>query len=132
MKDVFARPLPGVYALHDQVPSPTQLLSAPPPYMLRVDQLRLYALARRAGEPWGSYPLWLPESEYLWCVWAQEHADPELFQSLLSIVQLDAWPEVEGLEGWRVGVTSHASVVASPSNSRQVLDLSSCRRLNGC
>lgn len=100
-KDMFVRPLPGIYALHDQVPSPAQLVSAPPRYMFQDDQVRLYALARRAGEPWRTYPLWVPESEYLWCVWARQHSDPEVFESLLSVAQIDAWPEFQESEVWR-------------------------------
>lgn len=100
-KDVFVRLLPGIYALPDQVPSPAQLLSAPPPYMFHEDQVSLYALARRAGEPWGTYPLWLPESEYLWCVWAKTRADNKLLESLLSVSQINAWPKTEDLNTWR-------------------------------
>jgi hypothetical protein len=100
-KDVFVRPLPGIYALHDQVPSPEQVLIAPPQYMFHEYQVRLYALARRAGEPWGTYPLWLPESECLWCIWADKHADKELLESLFSVADLNAWPEIADLETWR-------------------------------
>lgn len=100
-KDIFARPLPGLYALHDQVPSQSALLAEPPPYLFKEDQVRLYALARRAGEPWGAYPLWLPEAEYLWCIWARKHADTEVLESLLSVAQVDAWPEVGDRDVWR-------------------------------
>jgi hypothetical protein len=100
-KDVFVRPLPGIYALHDQVPSPEQVLVAPPQYMFNEYQVRLYALARRAGEPWGTYPLWLPESEYQWCIWADKNAGIELLESLLSVADVNAWPEIADLENWR-------------------------------
>jgi hypothetical protein len=100
-KDIFARPLPGIYALHDQIPSPTNLLATPPAYLFQEDQVRLYARARRAGEPWGAYPLWLPETEYLWCTWARKHADTELFESLLSVAQIDDWPNVADREAWQ-------------------------------
>jgi hypothetical protein len=100
-KDVFIRLLPGIYALHDQVPTSAQLLLAPPLCMFRKDQVRLYAMARRGDEQWGAYPLWLPESEFLWCMWAREQADEELLENLLSIAQLDAWPKTEDLGTWR-------------------------------
>ena len=100
-KDVFARPLPGVYALHDQVLEPDALLRTRPAYLFEENQVRTYAMARRAGEPWGAYRLWRPDVEYLWCVWARKHADTELLESLLSIVEVDAWPEEGDREEWR-------------------------------
>lgn len=100
-KDLFARPLPGIYALHDQIPSPSELLAAPPPYLLQEDQARLYALARRSGEPWGTYPLWSRETEYLWCVWACMHADSALLESLLAVAHIDGWPTHEDRNAWR-------------------------------
>ena len=100
-KDVFARPLPGFYALHSQVPSQSALIAAPPPYLFQEDQIRLYALARRAGEPWGAYPLWLPETEYLWCAWALKHVDTEVLESLLSVAQVDEWPQTGDRGVWR-------------------------------
>jgi hypothetical protein len=100
-KDIFVRLLPGIYALHDQVPTSAQLLLAPPSCMFRKDQVRLYAMARRGGEQWGAYPLWRPESEFLWCMWAREQADEELLGNLLSIAQMDAWASTEDLGAWR-------------------------------
>lgn len=100
-KDTFCRPLPGVYALLNQLPTATNLLESPPSFLLREDQIRTYALARRAGEPWGAYPLWLPETEYVWCVWARKHADSRLLESLLSVVQIEDWPQVDDKEKWR-------------------------------
>lgn len=100
-KDMFCRPLPGVYSLHDQVPSPQDLLASPLRCMLRENQVRAYTFGRRAGEPWGTYPLWLPEAEIAWCAWAREHVGSELFESLLSVVRIEDWPEVPGKETWR-------------------------------
>ncbi|MCG3775340.1 MAG: RNA polymerase sigma factor SigA [Nitrospira sp.] len=99
-KDRFVRPLPGIYALKDQIPRREDLIRLRPKFLFQEEQLRIYAFARQAGEPWGSYPLWLPETEYLWCVWARQHAVPELLESLLSIVDVGAWPEVEGRHEW--------------------------------
>ena len=99
-KDTFTRALPGVYALIDQVPSPEQLMAAPPAYIFEEEQIRIYVLARRAGEPWGGYPLWLPESEYLWCTWARRHADSALLESLLAVARIEAWPAVDDHTEW--------------------------------
>nr|WP_312295463.1 sigma factor-like helix-turn-helix DNA-binding protein [Brevundimonas diminuta] len=100
-KDVFARPLPGVYALHDQVLEPAELLRTRPAYLFEENQIRTYVMARRAGEPWGAYRLWRPDVEYLWSVWARKHADTDLLESLLSVIDVDAWPEVDDREEWR-------------------------------
>ena len=99
-KDVFCRVLPGVYALHHQVPSATELLAAPPAYVLEEDQARLYALARRAGESWGAYPLWMPETEYLLCAWAQGRGKTELLDNLLAVARVDRWPDEIDRERW--------------------------------
>lgn len=100
-KDLFVRPLPGVYALRDQVPTPERLLAARPAYLFQEDQVRTYVLARRAGESWGAYPLWTPQAEYLWCEWARKHAEPALLESLLSVITIDDWPEVDDQDQWR-------------------------------
>lgn len=99
-KDVFCRILPGVYALHHQVPSGNGLLATPPTYVLQEDQARLYALARWAGEPWGAYPLWIPETEYLLCAWAQQQGKAELLDNLLAVAQIDHWPDQIDRERW--------------------------------
>lgn len=89
----FARPLPGVYALPDQVLSTAETLHAEHiDYLLEPHQARLYALGRRAGEPWGSFPLWTPAAEYRLCRWARANAKPELFRTLLAVASPDAWP----------------------------------------
>ena len=118
-KDVFCRPLPGVYALHKQIPSRLELLETPPTYLLREEQVRIYALARRAGEPWGAYPLWLPETEYLWCKWAQKYADSDLLESVLSVAQIEHWPQVADKEAWRelVRVRGQFSIKFPPNPS---------------
>jgi hypothetical protein len=100
-KDLFARPLPGFYALHHQVPKPLELLMETPSYVYDEDQVRVYALARRAGEAWGSYSLWSPVTEYLWCLWARRHGKTALLESLLSIAQIDEWPDVKDKAIWR-------------------------------
>lgn len=101
-KDLFTRPLPGVYALAGQTPTGAKMIDAPPPYMLDAEQARLYALARRSGEEWRTFPLWAPETEYVWCRWARRYADSELLESLLSIASVECWPIDEGEKSeWR-------------------------------
>ena len=118
-KDTFCRPLPGVYALQNQIPTATSLLESPPSFLLKEDQVRIYALARRAGEPWGAYQLWLPETEYAWCVWARKHADSRLLESLLSVVQIEDWPQVDDKEEWRklARLRGKFSIQFSPSSN---------------
>lgn len=100
-KDLFARPLPGVYALHDQVLSDDRLLQTKPAYLFDERHVRNYVVARNAGEPFGAYALWIPAVEYLWCHWARRHADTALLEALLSVADPDAWPDVEDREDWR-------------------------------
>lgn len=100
-KDLFARPLPGVYALHDQIPDETRLLKTRPAYLFEERHVRNYVYGRNAGEPFGAYALWTPAAEYLWCHWARRHADTPLLEALLSVANPDAWPEVEDRAEWR-------------------------------
>ena len=89
---LFVRFLPGVYGLHHQVPPPEDLLSNPPPYLLENSQLRLLALARRAGERRNVCPLWSAEGEFALARWGRHHGTPENFRSLLAVADIDAWP----------------------------------------
>lgn len=91
-KERFERPLPGLYALAGQIPSGPALATNPPNYLLDPDQIRVYAMARHAGEPWGSFSLWCPEMECGWALWASRHAEPPILDALLSVAVIDAWP----------------------------------------
>lgn len=99
-KDLFARPLPGIYALHHQVPSANDVLRLKPGFLFEDRQVRTYVMARRAGEPFGGYALWTPEVEYLWCVWAKRNADTPLLEALLSVAEPGRWPAVDGVDDW--------------------------------
>lgn len=90
--DCFVRLLPGVYALHEQVPTSTELLEAKVDYLLNETQARIFALARRAGERWGTFPVWTPVAEYRLCAWARFNASAQLFHSLLAIARPEEWP----------------------------------------
>lgn len=89
---IFSRLLPGVYGLPHQVPSGADLLSNPPPYLLDNMQLRLMALARRAGERREVFPLWSLEGEFALARWGYHHGAPESLRSLLAVADIDAWP----------------------------------------
>lgn len=88
----FCRILPGVYALPDQVLSPSEVLFLPLPELLTESQARIYAYARKAGEPWGLFPLWVPAAEYRLCDWARVNGSAAVYHSLLSIAKIDEWP----------------------------------------
>lgn len=89
---LFVRLLPGVYGLHHQVPSSEELLVTPPPYLLDNNQLRLMALARRAGERRDVFPLWSLEGEFALARWGRHHGAAENFRSLLAVAEIAAWP----------------------------------------
>jgi Sigma-70, region 4 len=88
----FVRPLPGIYALPDQLPSSAALSANPPKFLLNEEQARWFAIARQAGEPFGRYSMWTPEVEYALCRWSQNFADQIVFQSLLAVASIRQWP----------------------------------------
>jgi hypothetical protein len=89
----FVRLLPGVYALREQQPSEKELLQACDlSYLLNDHQARLFAMARRAGEPRGRFPLWSPAAEMRLCRWARTNAEPINFRSLLAVASPEDWP----------------------------------------
>lgn len=90
--DCFVRLLPGVYALHEQVPTSEDLLEAEADYLLNETQARIFALARRAGERWGTFPVWTPVAEYRLCAWARFNSSAQLFRSLLATARPIEWP----------------------------------------
>ncbi len=90
--DLFSRVLPGVYALREKIPGDGQLLDGPLPYLLNMKQARSYVYGRRAGEPWGTFPLWNPVTEYRLCKWAKSRVPKSMYRSLLSIASIDDWP----------------------------------------
>ena len=91
-REVFVRALPGVYGLHQAMPGEDELVLGPPTYLANEEQARLFALGRRAGEPWGAFRLWTPAAEYALCSWAKRHAHSALFESLLTVASVEEWP----------------------------------------
>lgn len=103
--DLFARLLPGVYCLWSQIPAREDVLSGPVPYLLDAQQARMFAMARRAREPWGTFPLWSPEAEYRLCRWALREASGEVARSLLATASVELWPvEDDRKAEWRARV----------------------------
>lgn len=88
----FVRPLPGIYAVPEQVPAAAAILYDPPTFLLAEEQVRYLAEARYAGEPFGRYPMWTPEAEYALCRWAQANCNPPIFESLLAVASIHLWP----------------------------------------
>ncbi|MFU8858297.1 MAG: hypothetical protein ACNA8S_14985 [Deferrisomatales bacterium] len=93
-EDLFVRLAPSVYGLRrlwegwdPNAETPSELLS-------RKDCHR-YVVARHAGEPIGTFPLWSSAMEHRWCLWGEDHLDRTLFESLLAISQPETWPTGE-------------------------------------
>ncbi|WP_395943312.1 sigma factor-like helix-turn-helix DNA-binding protein [Brevundimonas sp.] len=100
--DLFERVLPGVYGLVGETPTAETLARGSAPYLLDATQARLLAYGRRAKEPWGTYPLWIPEAEMRLCGWARREGPEEVYRSLLAVADVDAWPaSTEARLEWR-------------------------------
>lgn len=91
----FVRPLPGIYALREQLPSAAVLPFDPPKFLLSEEQARWLAMARHSSEPFGLFPLWSPAAEYALCRWAQAHATRSVYRSLLAVSSIVEWPVSE-------------------------------------
>ena len=101
-REAFVRALPGLYCLPQAIPSDGELALRPPAYLANEEQARLYAFGRKAGEPWGTFPLWSPAAEAVLCSWARQNADASILQSLLSVATFDAWPvDADARRTWK-------------------------------
>lgn len=101
-REVFVRALPGLYCLHQAIPSDDELVLRPPAYLVNEEQARLYAFGRKAGEPWGTFPLWSPAAEAVLCSWARQNAGASILQSLVSVATFDAWPvDADERQAWK-------------------------------
>lgn len=95
-KELFERYLPGVYGLKGQALESHSLLDAQPSYLLNDEQARLFALGRRAGVAWGTFPMWTPSAEFALCGWALEAGSDAILGALLSTASIDLWPVGNG------------------------------------
>lgn len=118
-REIFDRVLPGVYALRGAVPLGRDLLESSPSYLLNSEQARLFAMGRRAGEPWGAYTLWTREAEYALCSWAQQNAEPALLDSLLAVASFDLWPVDDATRAeWKTFAVQKSRTYQLPGSSR--------------
>jgi hypothetical protein len=107
--EVFERVLPGVYGLRQAMLSNEQIIDSPPNYLVNEEQARLFALGRRAGEPWGAFRLWTPAAEYSLCAWAKKYSHSALFESLLTVASIEEWPVPNGEKAeWKELISTRA------------------------
>ncbi len=75
---------------------------------------KIFVIARYAGEPLGSYPLWTSAMEQQWCFWAEGNSElnlgigfggdsdrafnRKLFQSLLFVSEPEHWPASDSVK----------------------------------
>lgn len=98
---MFVRPLPGIYALAEQLPSSAVLPFDPPKFLLSEEQAKWFAMARHSAEPFGLFPLWTPAAEYALCRWSQTNASRPIYRSLLAVSTISEWPVApETREHW--------------------------------
>lgn len=92
-KHIFRKLLPGLYGLRVEAHFDTSAAAIRRiPQVFREAQVVLYVCARYSGGSLHSFPLWTPTTEALWADWASNHAQPAVFESLLSVVDPDTWP----------------------------------------
>lgn len=124
-KELFERYLPGVYGLKGQVLDSQSLLHAQPSYLLNDEQARLFALGRRAGVAWGTFPMWTPAGEFALCGWAMEAGSDELLGALLSTASIDLWPVGNGEKTfWRDHLARSGSTFALHFEPREQIGYS--------
>lgn len=98
--ELFIRLLPGVYGLPEHLVL-VDRLPEDAPYLFNDHQARLYCLARYAGEPTETFPLWNPQTEYRLCRWARHSGGPGTLNSLLAIADLKSWSmSDQDMEQW--------------------------------
>ena len=88
--DLFIRLLPGVYGLSEHL----DMANAVPEgsgWIFNDNQVRLYCLARRAGEPMKTFPLWTTHTEYRFARWARHSGGPGILSSLLQVADIRSW-----------------------------------------
>lgn len=91
MNDEFVRLAPGIYGTQKQR-TRIDPIKETSDVLLDTRHCRIYCMARWAGEPQNSYPLWTPAMENAWCIWARSDANWDTFESLLDVVDPQTWP----------------------------------------
>jgi hypothetical protein len=98
--ELFVRLLPGVYGLPEHLVLADKFPENAP-YLFNDYQARLYCLARYAGEPQETFPLWNPQTEYRLCRWARHSGGSGTLNSLLAVADVSSWVNLDqNLEEW--------------------------------
>jgi hypothetical protein len=84
----FRRVAPGYFALYRG----DQELKRLWPSLLNENHCKMFCMARRSGAPSDYYPAWGAEFEMELVKWTKASGSPELFRSLMSVVQPIGWP----------------------------------------
>ncbi|MCJ2044614.1 hypothetical protein MKK58_08740 [Methylobacterium sp. J-078] len=102
----FRRVAPGIFGLYTGT---SEVPAAIDDHLLEDRHCRLYCHARHSGSPQDYYPMWGAAYEMRLAYWAKRHAPPDLYRSLMAVIQPGVWPaapeiiaEFEALR-WRDG-----------------------------
>ena len=94
LSSLFSRYAPGWWGL-----SGLKLSEADIGKLCTEKDLRNYIQAKHGGGLIEIFRFWIPELEYQWCRWAEKNASQDLFESLLSVINPEAWPLPDALRG---------------------------------
>ena len=93
----FLRMAPGVYGLAQHISNQSARERAR--HLLLTDRAcAKFIRAVRAGEPRNRFPLWTSRMEHNWCEWARNDADPDIYTSLLAVVEPNQWEQIASEE----------------------------------
>lgn len=107
----FRRVAPGVFGLYTNALEASADLDA---HLLEDRHCRSYCHARHSGAPQDYYPMWGAGYEMRLATWARHHAPPDLYRSLMAVIEPASWPaspdtiaEFQGLQRrdgrWQIG-----------------------------
>ena len=85
----FRRAAPGIFGVYAGEAEATAGIDT---HLLEDRHCRLYCHARHSGAPQDYYPLWGAAYEMRLSAWAQRQAPPELYRSLLTVIEPESWP----------------------------------------
>ena len=86
----FLRMAPGVYGLSQHL-SDKSARERARRLLLTEGACAEFIRAVRAGEPRDRFPLWTSGMEHEWCEWARNNANPDIYTSLLMVVEPSLW-----------------------------------------
>ena len=85
----FRRVAPGIFGLYSGTIEVSPYLDE---HLLEERHCRVYCHARHSGAPQDYYPMWGSAYEMRLSAWAQRYASPDLYHSLLSVIEPESWP----------------------------------------